>query len=64
MRKVSPGVCASLDGRSTWRALRPSGRGKIDKMSLIPNTPNPFVRGLVSYRGRGNHVNFARHAQD
>lgn len=33
-------------------------------MSLIPNSPSPFVRGLVSYSGRGNHVNSARHAQD
>ena len=49
--KIPPGVCASLDGHSTWRALRPSGRGKTDKMSIIPATPNPFVRGLVSKAG-------------
>jgi hypothetical protein len=64
MRKVSPGLRASLDASDTWRALLPCGRGKIDKMSLIPNSPSPFVRGLVSYSGRGNHVNSARHAQD
>lgn len=63
-RKVSPGLRASLDASNTWRALLPCGRGKIDKMSLIPNSPSPFVRGLVSYSGRGNHVNSARHAQD
>lgn len=62
--KIPPGVCASLDASNTWRALPPCGRGKIDKMSLIPNSPSPFVRGLVSYSGRGNHVNSARHAQD
>ena len=63
-RKVSPGLRASLDASNTWRASLPCGRGKIDKMSLIPNSPSPFVRGLVSYSGRGNHVNSARHAQD
>jgi len=26
-------------------------------------TPKPFVRGLVSYSGRGNHVNTARHVR-
>ena len=49
--KILPGGRASLDRHDTWRALRPSGRGKTDKMSIIPPSPNPFVRGLVSKAG-------------
>lgn len=37
----------------------------VEKPTKVDNslTPNPFVRGLVSYSGRGNHVNIARHAR-
>ena len=63
MRKVSPGMCASLDASITWRASLSLPCGKIDEMSLIPNNPKPFVRGLVSYSGRGGHVNVARHEE-
>ena len=43
--------CASLDASNTWRASLPLRCGKIDEMSLIPNNPKPFVRGLVSIAG-------------
>ena len=63
MRKVSPGLLANLDRSHAWRASLPIRCGKIDEMSLIPNSPNPFVRGLASYSGRRDHVNFARHEE-
>jgi hypothetical protein len=63
MRKVSPGMRASLDASITWRASLSLPCGKIDEMSLIPNNPKPFVRGLASYSGRGDHVDVARHEE-